>query len=182
MAVTIEFKRRIEKIITGVGVTPTVPASNDHTDGSWVITDIYEGEFCLNTTDGVLYQRVGNSIKAAAVDGMSLKFEFGGQAHGGYYVDSFSASKTFNANNGNNQEMVVTSSTTINITNELPGTYIITLPVSGGGSPNIIIGASFGTAVDNNAVIKNSNGDINIITLVVRPGGSKYYTINTITA
>lgn len=38
----------------GQGV-PTIPTSNDHRDGSWLNTDIYEGEFYLNTLTGVIY-------------------------------------------------------------------------------------------------------------------------------
>lgn len=38
----------------GAGV-PTVPTSPDHRDGSWLATDIYEGEFYLDTLTGVIY-------------------------------------------------------------------------------------------------------------------------------
>ena len=38
----------------GAGV-PTIPTSADHRDGSWLATDIYEGEFYLNTVDGYIY-------------------------------------------------------------------------------------------------------------------------------
>ena len=38
----------------GAGV-PTISTSNDHRDGSWLATDIYEGEFYLNTIDGYIY-------------------------------------------------------------------------------------------------------------------------------
>ena len=117
-----------------------------------------------------------------AVAGMLNAFSYGGQAHGGSYVKAFSATATFDANDGNNQEMIVTASTTIAIENELPGTYIITLEIDSGAAPTINIDASIGTPVDNNATIINADNDINIITLVVRPNGTKYYTINTITA
>jgi hypothetical protein len=38
----------------GYGV-PTIPPSTDHTDGTWSSTDIYNGEFYLNLTDGYVY-------------------------------------------------------------------------------------------------------------------------------
>jgi len=38
----------------GYGI-PTIPASSDHTDGTWLTTDIYNGEFYLNLTDGYVY-------------------------------------------------------------------------------------------------------------------------------
>jgi hypothetical protein len=42
--------------------TPTVPTSNDHTDGTWLTTDIYEGELYLDTTNGLNYTRYDNTI------------------------------------------------------------------------------------------------------------------------
>lgn len=40
----------------------TIPISNDHTDGSWAITDIYDRELMINTTSGKFQYRAGNSI------------------------------------------------------------------------------------------------------------------------
>ena len=45
----------------GAGV-PTIPTSNDHRDGSWLATDIYEGEFYLNTLTGEVYTNAGGVI------------------------------------------------------------------------------------------------------------------------
>jgi hypothetical protein len=45
----------------GVG-TPTVPTSTDHTDGTWLTTDIYEGELYLDTTNGLNYTRYDDTI------------------------------------------------------------------------------------------------------------------------
>lgn len=39
-----------------------VPVSNDHTDGSWTITDIYDRELMINTGNGNLQYRAGNTI------------------------------------------------------------------------------------------------------------------------
>ena len=116
-----------------------------------------------------------------AIAGMVDNFSFGGQAHGGDFVKSFSASAIFDAEDGNNQEMLVTASTTIAITNELPGTYIITLEIDTVTPPTITIGASLGDPLDNNATLLNADNDINVITLVVRPNATKYYSISTIT-
>jgi len=117
-----------------------------------------------------------------AVEGMTDDFEFGGQAHGGSATVAFSASKTFDAVDGNNQKMVVTATTEVAITNELPGTYVFTLEIDSGASPVITVGASFGTVMDNSADIIDADNDIIIITLLVDPDGTKYYTVNTITA
>jgi len=36
---------------------PTIPTSNDHTDGTWLTTDIYVGEQYLDLDTGVIYTR-----------------------------------------------------------------------------------------------------------------------------
>jgi len=41
---------------------PTVPSSNDHTDGTWIATDIYKGELFYNQADGVLWSRDDNGV------------------------------------------------------------------------------------------------------------------------
>jgi len=41
---------------------PTVPTSSDHTDGTWISTDIYEGELYLDTTNGLNYTRYDDTI------------------------------------------------------------------------------------------------------------------------
>ena len=42
--------------------TPTIPTSNDHTDGTWIASDIYEGELYLDTTNGLNYTRYDDTI------------------------------------------------------------------------------------------------------------------------
>ena len=42
--------------------TPTIPTSNDHRDGSWIATDIYEGELYLDTVTGLNYTRYDSTI------------------------------------------------------------------------------------------------------------------------
>ncbi len=112
----------------------------------------------------------------------NANYSFDGQAHGGNHVQTFSASTTFDADNGNNQYMEVTGSTTIAITNELPGTYLFRLEINSTSNPTITIGASFGDPYDNSADLIDEDNDVNLITLVVDPNGVKEYTINTKTA
>lgn len=57
-----EFVRRTEKHTKTSGKVPTVPASNDHTDGTWVDTDIYEAELHVNLADQEIHTRDGNKI------------------------------------------------------------------------------------------------------------------------
>jgi hypothetical protein len=179
------------------GLVPSTSAGGGGSGGG-VVTDYSDAEFSVyNSTDPtkILNFLLSGLTTATtrtyswpdisglvAVAGMADDFSFGGQAHAGNHVQAFSASTTFDADNGNNQEMIVTASTTIGIQDELPGTYIFTLEIDSVASPTITIGASFGAAVDNNAALINADNDINIITLVVRPNATKYYTINTITA
>jgi len=40
----------------------TIPASSDHTDGTWISTDLYIGEFYMNTTNGKIYTRTTSGI------------------------------------------------------------------------------------------------------------------------
>jgi len=46
----------------GVGIA-TIPSSSDHTDGTWIATDIYIGEFYMNTTNGKIYTRTTTGIE-----------------------------------------------------------------------------------------------------------------------
>ena len=52
----------ILKVSDVSGVTATVPTTNDHTDGSWLNTDIYEGELFLNIVDNILQTRTESGI------------------------------------------------------------------------------------------------------------------------
>ncbi len=45
----------------GIGA-PTIPASNDHRDGTWIATDIYIGENYLDTSTGLFYHRNSTGI------------------------------------------------------------------------------------------------------------------------
>ena len=47
---------------TVTATVPTVPSSNDHTDGTWTATDIYKGELFFNQADGVLWSRDDNGV------------------------------------------------------------------------------------------------------------------------
>ena len=53
--------------------TPTIPTSADHRDGSWLATDIYEGEFYMNTTTGSIYTRTATGIEEIIYDVASFE-------------------------------------------------------------------------------------------------------------
>lgn len=54
--------RILIKRSTTTGVVPTVPSSNDHTDGTWLATDIYKGELFFNQADGIMFSRDDSGI------------------------------------------------------------------------------------------------------------------------
>lgn len=56
---TIDAKITV-KTSTISGGTPTIGPSNDHTDGTWGVDDIYPGEFYYNSTDEKLW--IGTSL------------------------------------------------------------------------------------------------------------------------
>jgi hypothetical protein len=116
-----------------------------------------------------------------AVAGMAESFSFGGQAHGGSFTKSFTASAVFNGNDGNNQEMEVTGDTTVSISNELPGIFTITLPINSLTSPVITLDSSLGSPANSNDALSGADDDINTIIVSVRPNGSKVYTITVTT-
>jgi hypothetical protein len=55
--------RTVHRTITTPGAVGTIPATNDHRDGSWLPTDLYEGEVLVNTTDNKAFIRIGNEIR-----------------------------------------------------------------------------------------------------------------------
>ena len=61
-----KYARMIIKQGSGI---PTIPASPDHRDGSWLNTDVYEGEQYLDTDTGIVYTRNGSSIEVVGGGG-----------------------------------------------------------------------------------------------------------------
>jgi len=62
MAVIAIDAKQVQKRSTIAGVVPTIPVSDDHTDGTWNATDIYSGEFFINEADGKVFIRIANDI------------------------------------------------------------------------------------------------------------------------
>jgi len=57
-----QYSRIINHAISTSGAVFTVPTSNDHTDETWLATDLYVGEFGVNVTDDKVYVRTSNGI------------------------------------------------------------------------------------------------------------------------
>ena len=51
----------------GAGI-PTIPTSPDHRDGSWLATDLYIGEFYMDTVTGSIYTRTLSGIEEIIYD------------------------------------------------------------------------------------------------------------------
>lgn len=66
-----EFKRMILKVSDVEGAVATIPSTSDHTDGSWLVTDIYVGELFLNTTDNILQTRTESGIVSLGGSGVT---------------------------------------------------------------------------------------------------------------
>lgn len=62
MAKIEQFSRLINHRITGSGTQFTIPTSNDHTDETWLNTDLYIGEIGINVTDDKIFMRTNNGI------------------------------------------------------------------------------------------------------------------------
>lgn len=73
MALIINGERVIQKYSDVSGEKPTVPSSNDHSDGTWCPKkDIYVGELWVNTKDKVVYTRdTDNNIIVLSKGGKS---------------------------------------------------------------------------------------------------------------
>lgn len=64
------------KASTVTGVTPSIPSSYDHTDSSWVDSDIYPYEFMLNAVDDRLWIRTDNGVKEIDLIGASAGVDY----------------------------------------------------------------------------------------------------------
>jgi hypothetical protein len=50
-----QYSRVINKRTATAGVVPTIGPTDNHTDGTWVDTDIYPGEFFINMEDQIVW-------------------------------------------------------------------------------------------------------------------------------
>ena len=94
----VEYWRLVQKYSTIPGVTPTIPPSQDHGDGTWSDTDLYIGEFFMNVSDNLLWYRTIDGIHlVAGATGASGSFvgdyvpTSGGTYSGGVFAPTFSS-------------------------------------------------------------------------------------------
>ena len=67
MALSIQDSRILLKRSTYAAEEPTIPTSNDFTDGTWLDTDVYIGETFANTIDEKMWFRFTDSIRQIAI-------------------------------------------------------------------------------------------------------------------
>jgi len=109
--------------------------------------------------------------------------DFSAQVKGGDVTEAFSATKTFDMNNGNMQKMILTGNvTSLALSNKVNGSaYYLILEQGGAGGYSIAgIGASFGTPTDNSvdsADWPTTLGSKLLITIFVEPDGDTEYSI-----
>lgn len=69
MYLVVNSGRMVQKIVTASGQTFTVAPSNDHTDGSWGIGSLYDGEFGINSATAELFLRISGTVYQIGVSG-----------------------------------------------------------------------------------------------------------------
>lgn len=62
MAILQQNARISHHAFTTTGLIPTIPVSTDHTDQTWIATDIYLGELSMNIQDDRIWMRTINGI------------------------------------------------------------------------------------------------------------------------
>jgi len=159
---------------TDVGLN-TTHRTSDGKNHSDVVTNNAKVSY---SDSGNVVLLTGNQIVVGEKT-LSNNLKVNAQAHGGDSLESFSASKTFDCDDGNVFEMDVTASTTIGISNEEAGTYVFRLTIGTATPPVITVGASFGTKLPNGSLdFVYTDNSVNILTLSVWPSGAKDYIIS----
>jgi hypothetical protein len=102
--------RQIMKRTATASTIPTVPSSSDHTDGTWLATDIYKGEMFYNEANDSLWTRGTNGIvhlggraklvipTAQVLTLNSVPVAFGLTVPSGYYVQPISVAASLDYN------------------------------------------------------------------------------------
>lgn len=90
MSLNVIDGRIVEKVSTVPGEIPTIGPSQDHTDGTWVPSDVYEAEFFVNVTDQKIY---------ILMDGTIVELTTGGPVPIPTLEDVLTAGNTTGANN-----------------------------------------------------------------------------------
>ncbi len=154
----------------GAGDVSKVGTPVNNQIGVWTGDGTLEGEADI-TYDGTTLD-VANNLKV------------NGQATGGDSTISFSATASFNFNNGNSNKMILTGNlTSLSVTQKVDGgSYLIYLKQDATGGRTIPTpDSSFGTKTDNSADFVTASNAVNIINVNVDPDGDTFYTVETIT-
>jgi hypothetical protein len=138
----------------------------------------------LDTNTGIGWALEDNlSLIAGGVEAISISSgvqQFSGQAVGGSQVVTYSATPSFDFNNGNSQEIVLTGDiTSWTISNELPaGSYTIWFIQDAVGGRVIPAPTGIDKKEDNSySSFLDQANDINIVNIIVSPSGTSLWSI-----
>jgi len=108
------YVRLVQKALPQ-SATPSVPVSDDHTDGTWTYRDIYDREIAIND-DGVIYWRALDNIYEFQVSTQSDIYTIGATLSGSTAIFTRTDSATYSLD-------LSTFGNTINYSTDLSGSY-----------------------------------------------------------
>lgn len=118
--------------VTPTGYVPTIPASEDFTDGSWLTTDLGLAEIMFNMTDDIAWWRSDNGIiRLANASDISIKNVL-------LVGDKLAAGQTFDFDSGNANDTagtvtLVAGTATVNTTAiDIKSIVFLTHQIQGG--------------------------------------------------
>ena len=136
-----EYSRLIIKRTNTTGSVPTIPPTSAITLSQFTITDIMVGEYFLNTVDDKLWVRTENGISEIPLDALPFSSTTGnfevisGQTWTDLYSFSGGTDIIVDWNNSNVQEITLTGSTNIFLTNgKAGGVYKLIIHQGASGS------------------------------------------------
>ena len=142
MSQNYQYSRILLKRSSVTGATPTInTGSTDHTDGTWIATDIYPGEMFLNMADDLMWVRTSNGILPISISGGTSTVT--GGANLGSGVGVFES-----LNSGNLRFYSFSAGTNVTITS---GTTEITINASGEANTASSVGSG-------NSIFKQKTG------------------------
>lgn len=146
MSANFQYSRILLKRSSQTGATPTInTGSTDFTDGTWIDTDIMDGELFLNTSDDLLWVRTSNGILPISISGGSSTVTGGNNIGGGVGIYSHLTAGTM-------QFITLSAGTNITITT---GDTITINSSAGGGSGETNTMSSVGSG---NSIFKQKTG------------------------
>ncbi len=120
MSKTVKGARVRHRRTSVAGVIPTIPANDDHTTG-WIDTDIYIGEFFMNTsvsTPGIWFRDVSGTTRVATLDKITGKLPISQLTSNNEVIDNIFTTSTTITNTilTTTQNIVINSESDVGLT------------------------------------------------------------------